>query len=377
MTKIIIFAILILPWVVVPINGLTDQTKFPKAVFFDIICMAIIYQAFRRGLKFNYFNKYLSWLIGYIFLTIIITWYFPLVFSQNMTFKLYAISPILHFILAIFASYIALSTLEKEDFIKIGKAVCLSSVLVTLFGIMQILNLNPLGRSLFYKPDTVNIFSALLDNSNLVGNYLALSLPIFFFYNSPIYLLGFIIILIGIFLSKSSLSLLATFIGLLVFTFINYRKNKKLLIVFGIILLIISCIFVFNPVFNKLKDGLSFRVSTWKLVLERIKDNPICGQGLGIFKTWNIHPHGAWISRVAHNDYLERIAEIGLMGLTLGFMVVLNSIRNFNYKSDNKIGFSYFSSFIVFLILMFGSFPIEIAPLAFLGLINLWAVERL
>jgi O-antigen ligase len=111
------------------------------------------------------------------------------------------------------------------------------------------------------------------------------------------------------------------------------------------------------------------------MTLQKFKENVIFGQGIGIFKTWNILHLGYWGN--AHNDWLERLVELGLIGIILMVLVVINSIRKFNYKKDNIVGFSYFASFVSFLVLMGGSFPFEIAPLALLGLIGFWGTEVL
>lgn len=374
MVNWIIFGILTLPWICVPINGISDQFRYPKAAWFDFICMGIIVLAFKRGLKFNYINKYLSWFVGYLFFTIILNWYYPLIFSkQGLQFNFYTISPTLHFIFIIFSSYVCLSVLDKEDFLKIAKAICLSSVLVSSFGLLQLLGFDPIGNISRFKPGYQHL-TALLDNPDLVGNYLCLTLPFFLLFKEKKYWVGGIISFICLLLCKSSISIFSGIFGILVFLLINFKNKKHSFLIS--LLFFSSLSFLVYKNFTKILGSFDARIYTWGSTINHIKDNPLFGHGLGVFKYWKIHPPAMFLDLYAHNDYLERMSEIGILGMFLLALVIINSFRNFNYR-ENKIGVAFLASFLSFLLICFFSFPMEIAPIGFLGLIGWIAIEKL
>jgi O-antigen ligase len=125
-----------------------------------------------------------------------------------------------------------------------------------------------------------------------------------------------------------------------------------------------------------LNELFSGRLQVWKLAWVKFLHNPVFGQGLGVVKTWEIVIRDTKCL-VLHNDWYEKMVEIGVVGLVLMALVVINSIRRFKIDSTDRLKSAYLVSFISFLVLMLGSFPIEIAPLALLGLAGFWAVETL
>ena len=375
MTTFFTLCLLVIPWVIIPLPGIADPFRIPKSVFFDLICLGMIYLSLARGFFFNYKNKYLSWFTLWVFITIFINWFLPfsLTFNNRQTLNFWAIEPIIHFILALWLSYIALCVFDKEDFLRIAKTLCISASLVSVFCIMQKVGLDPFGKVATYNHD--RHISAFLDNPNLVGNYLVLCFPFFFLFKEKKYWVGLGLTAITIFLAHSYTSIVALFVGILVFMFLSFR-NKKTVILLSI-LAVVSGIFLFsNLIIPRFNIGFSDRFLCWQETLKHIKENPLFGQGMGIFNTFNVTiKNSKWFQ--VHNDWLERVLELGVLGVFLMSLVIINSLRNFTYKIDNKLGFVYLSSFIIFLVLMLGSFPMEIAPLALLGLIDWWGVEKL
>lgn len=367
-----------MPWIVVPLKGINDPLWVPKEAFFDIICLGAIVLSFKDGLNFKYQNKYLMWFTGWVFLTVIFNWYFPFVFSfnQRQLLNIWIIFPYIHFILALFTTYIVCSTLQAIDFIKIAKAICLTSMCVSVYALLEVIGLEPAGK--IFKFYHGNHLVALLGQPNVMGNYMAIVLPFYFCFKETKYKLGFLLALVCVILSKSHIAQFCAFFGLILYLFLKYRHNKKITALILIIFLIASIFggMVFKDRLER--DGLSQRVLCWKESFNRFKDNPFFGQGIGIYKTFEIMPVEAnqvkWF--FAHSDWFERAIELGLFGAFLLVLIVLNSLKGFNYSKDNLIGFSYYSSFVVFLLLMLFSFPVEIAPLCLLGLVNFWAVEK-
>lgn len=373
-----------LPWVFNPQVGGYEQFRLPKGCFLDFIFMGIISFSFLKGLNSVYRNKYLGWLVVWVFITIGFNWYDPMFLYKGgngqPALSASTIVGTMHFILAIWASFIAMSYFDREDYLKISKYICFSAVLTTLYAIMQVTGFDPLGKYLIYKNTSPNHFSALIDHPNTLGNYLAISIPFFFVHKEIKYIFGLAITLFGLYMTHSSISILAFIFSAIFYLFLKYR-NKNIFICFIFLLLSISGLVIFLcPDFNKLSSGLTGRMWAWKEALNYIKYNPIFGLGIGVFQTFQIvnHTmvdHNYW--QYAHNDWLERWAEIGLFGVFLCFLVISNSFRNFNYKKDNLLGFSYLTAFISFLVITMGSFPLEIPPLALVGMISFWGTEKL
>ena len=374
MTTFFTICFLILPWVIIPNDQIADPFRLPKSTFFDLICMGMICFSLAGGLRKRYFNKYLSWFSIWVFFTIFLNFYLPytMTFNNRSAINLTTLMPTLHFIFGLWASYIALSYFEIDDFFKISKVICISSILISSVAILQKLGLDIFGQIAKYS-NPYNKFSAFLDNPNIVGNYLCLTIPFFLLKENKKYIAGLVLAIIGLIISLSELSILCAVAGLL--TYLLFINRKKITYI-AVSLFVLSGIGLVWKNQSILLGFMNTRLALWRLAWVEFKDNPIFGQGLGIFKSWELYPNMAK-SLVAHNDWFEITIMLGVVGLVLLLMVIINSIRKFNYKIDNRIGFAYFTSFISFLLLMVGSFPLEIAPLALFGLVNIWGVETL
>lgn len=372
MLNLILFGIITIPWVIFPIIGIYDQFRYPKELFFNLLCLAVIAYSFCTGLRRVYINKWLSALTAWVLISIFINLYIPFAINIEqgiLSINMATLFSSINFILGLWFAFIILSSLKIEDYLVIAKYICLSAVLVSIIGIFQLFGFDIFGSLGKYNMD--RRICALLDNPNLLGNYLSLSLPFFICFKQKKYIIGFILVFIAIILARSSLSLICSVMGLLVF--LNVTLRNKRIHIGSIILLSIFSLFVLYYWKSIILD-FSGRLDIWKQALDNIKNNPIFGHGLGIFKIWGVKINGT-LCITAHNDWIERVCELGLLSIALGLGLIFNSLKNFNYKIDNKIGIAYLSSFICFLIMMCGSFPMEYAPLYFMGIISFCAVE--
>lgn len=376
MVNVVVIAILIIPWLILPFNHLPDCTRLIKAAFFDLTMMAIIIMALKNGLKFEFKNKYLSWLCGWIFLTFIFNWYYPI--DRGLGVNIGTLDSMLHFTLATIATILVCSSFDKSDFIRCAKAICVSITLVSIFCIFQVVGLDPMKNMVVYSWKYPIHAAALLDNPNSAGNYICMGIPLFIYFNKPKYYICLVISLIALICTQSSISIGAAFIGLFLYMTFKFSKSRK--VILGLLLaqaLFIAFCFI-TPSFNKISNGFTGRVGAWKEMLHR-DNNPLFGQGLGSVKSLNVNTgkegYGDhWM--YAHNDYLETYISTGALGLFLLSLVIIHAFRNFNYKEDNQIGFAYYGCFVSFLIIMFGSFPMEMPPICLNGLIFYWAVSK-
>ena len=233
-----------------------------------------------------------------------------------------------------------------------------------------------------YKDWEINHIAALLDHPNMVGNFLALSIPFFLLFETPIYAVGAGLCCLCLCFTQSSTSIMAFFISSLGYFLIKNVKNLK--VVVGIVLAVCALTLVVfsSPKFNKVQNGLTGRTETWKYAIEKIKDNPIFGQGTGKFATFGFtqgqsDEYSGMRWEFVHNDYLEMAINVGILGVVLFFFLIGSTFLNFNLSPENRAGFSYIASMVAFLVIMVGSFPMEFAPCALLGMVGFWGSERL
>ncbi len=368
----IISCILVMPWIVLPLANLTEQFRAPKALFFDIMCMGIIVFGLARGLKFQYRNKYLAFLSAWIFFGFVFNWYIPTLISPvgQIAFNVWTIEPSLHFVLALFATWIVISHLHKEDYVRIANTLCISATIVAVVGLLQYIGLNPFKNFLHYTHDMH--ISAFLDNPMLVGHYLCLTVPLFLYFNKWKHYAGLALVLLCIFLTNSDLAMGAAIAGIIIFFFFT-SKYKRLFLI-GLLLLTLGAYLYFQHHDLNLYKRFSVRLEIWPQAIPFFKENPLFGQGLGRWKTLGISYKSVWWME-AHNDWFERTIELGLLGIGLFSLVIINTIKNFNFR--DRIATAYFATFVSFLLIMIGSFAMHIAPIALIGLTAFWAVESI
>lgn len=397
MKKFFIFAMMVIPWIVIPVTGIADQYRLPKDVFFDFICIGMLCFAIKDGLRFEYKNKYLAILLCWLGITFFVWWYYPYTFAFEgiERYGVFTVHSLIHIILAISASLVAMCTFTKEDYQNISDCLCISATLVSFYGILQFIGLEPMGKMIGYQGLGLSKCTALLGHQTIVASYIALSLP--YFYNrirQPKYVLMMIICIIALFMCQSSMSIIAIIASLVCFSMLYYIRKKKVIIAsFISFISIISSLILLKFIgISGIVKALNGRDYIWSQAISHIKDNPLFGQGIGCIRSLNIHlpvnfmqSVDNWIVRngdlvaQVHNDYIELALSIGIIGLILFCLLVVNSIRNssINTKKFLCLENSYVCSFITFLVLMVGMFPMEISPLALSGLIAFWGIERL
>lgn len=72
------------------------------------------------------------------------------------------------------------------------------------------------------------------------------------------------------------------------------------------------------------------------------QDNPVLGKGIGSF---SINYRGEDIRDYPHNIILETASELGIVGLSVLFLLLLYGILN-AYKNDNLLCYSVFLCFV-------------------------------
>jgi len=160
-------------------------------------------------------------------------------------------------------------------------------------------------------------------------------------------MVGAVVMLLALLLSRSRAGIIGAFIGFLTFIFLSRSSNKRLPLGFWIMSgTIVSLILLyglkigFDPIINRflrigqqLGEGDS-RLDIWRDSLVILKDHPF-GIGLGNFKqlypVYNVSRISDIRFLYAHNDYLQLLIEAGIPGflaLTSGFFLFLG--KSFN-----------------------------------------------
>lgn len=214
-------------------------------------------------------------------------------------------------------SFLSVELKKKLFIVPVFIALWLSMILFTRF------ITNPNG---FLFGD--DFYDTMALNINVISGFLVLVFPLFFIpikekQNHKILITMMIFVLFAIFLTRSRISILISFILTIIFLF-EYRKNKyiKYLIYLLSILLIGSIIYISTLKFNF--NSISERIIWWKTALLMFKENIFFGCGLGnytvLFKAFR--PELVLNTLFAHNIFVQLLAEIGIFG-TVSFIAII------------------------------------------------------
>jgi O-antigen ligase len=142
------------------------------------------------------------------------------------------------------------------------------------------------------------------------------------------------ILIIGAYLTKSRGGLISLLITLCILSFTKLNKIKA----FALVLILIAAFLTLTParttVFNDEEHSASKRVDMWEKGLEMVRWNPIIGVGRGNFKVYSY-------SLIAHNSYIEIMAETGLVGFFLWsnllYVTIVSLIRAKKETSNEEL----------------------------------------
>lgn len=177
-------------------------------------------------------------------------------------------------------------------------------------------------------------------------NWLASTLVFLFFINFKFIenyklfgLINAILILLGIFISISRAALISLILCIGVMLFIKKRR-----IFFMYVLFVISVSFFICPyILTKFSvSSINYRLMLWKIAVLNFKESPILGNGLGTFSNKAMYLQtkigkmfDGYISfrtniTHAHNEVLELISDLGILGLIIGIFAVIRIFKVIN-----------------------------------------------
>lgn len=269
--------------------------------------------------------------------------------ATNFHKALYDFSLLVSFSLLYFA---IISHVQRKNEVRfIVFFIVLAGLCVSIYGILQQWGFDPFT---WYGAQAPKAYSSLssLGRSNFAGEFLVVVIPLaiaFFFIAKGIkgkafFCITGILLLIHLFFTQSRASWVAAFMGYpLVFLcsyvprmhrynekhrFLKYPLLFSLLLLTGIFLLILL-----HPLApsSGLQDTSSFmnRIDLWMSTSRMIAHHPLWGVGIGNYET-GLPPYWSDKSRLlfvqenktsnhAHNEYLEIMAETGIVGIGLFF----------------------------------------------------------
>lgn len=142
---------------------------------------------------------------------------------------------------------------------------------------------------------------------------------------------SFMIISLGIFVGGSKGAVLACIITMSVIILSN-SKNKTLKRVFVFFVCILSSVFIIDLLqkFIYFQDSYNTtkRLSLWKEGLEIFLRSPMFGNGIDSFRTLTDGDH------VQHNTYIQLLSEMGIVGIGVFSVIIINGISLLKCKVD-------------------------------------------
>ncbi len=148
-----------------------------------------------------------------------------------------------------------------------------------------------------------------------------------------VYFTGTVLLGTGIILTGSRSGILTMILSFLIFGQLSFylRQRKSVRKKLKFFLIGITAVVLFIGVQNTINKFLSTRIESagrflrWPATFSMVQDFPVFGSGFGTYRytffLYDIDEGGRW-STHAHNDYLEALAEGGVMGSVLFFLLI-------------------------------------------------------
>ena len=360
--------------------GWADGVRTPKEALSIISLLAIIGMALYSYPIKPFKNKWLLAFIGWCFLTTLIGITIP-IYCGNVVVQMpnfLIASKSLFYILLATISIVCLSSIPL-DLNKISKVINYTTILLSLYGVMQLFGCDEffrvadnftgwVGKSIWEGTKdqighTAHRIVATLGNPSIFGIFLAMCLPFSFyrFKNEGKYAL--ILSIFIILLTQSTTAIVCMVVASITYLFFT---NRKLAIILAIASILIGSagLYKFHSYLNP-TGRIEVLKESWK-VLEK---KPLTGMGLGSFE----HLIGGdpnVIKRLKNQNWLEMHNEpgqiwfeTGLIGLILACLIVWSTLKRF-LRHITRESVTLVSSVMAILLASVVYFPFRVGPLA-------------
>ena len=392
----LLFAVLtVTPLIMIPYSP--DYFYFPKIYFVYIISSIMFISWFfnLRDYRLN-FDSVEKIIIVYLVIVIVST-----VFSVDYMTSIYGNFGREEGLFAII-TYIYLFIVASKNYTfskKHIKFLLISATIVAIYGISQYFGFDPIPRD----PTRINWSGrafATMGNSNFLGSYLTLILPIsvfvYLYTHKNIYLLASGLIYLSLLCTMTRSAWLGTFVSIIILIIysIIYKLDKKhiviLLATFAFITIVMNNISSGKIIGRFFTIGIDFkrvieqspdyqragagRIFIWKRVLKLIPQRPLFGYGLetlGIVFTEHFYSdiieryNRLIIFDKAHNEYLNIAVTTGIPSLMVYLYFISNIIKKaIKGISKNIMIIPLFCSIIGYLVQ--GFFNISVVSVAYI-----------
>lgn len=303
----------------------------------------------------------------------LVTLYWWNVFLDKGTYNYSVLFPFLNFLCFVLLYNFIVNYLAKEDIERILKYLSYVIVLLCVYCILQIFDLDQFMQH-FATTETAKYKDPLMGtigNPTHLAGYLAMCLPILYYIRNrfttiAIFLVWVIIILTGSF--SGLIGALAVTIFYNLHHRIRFKHEGFMYVIISIFLLVAAWrMGLANLVVNYFNP--SGRYEFWKSIYPLFKKHSIIGGGFGLVRSLP----GGW--EHAHQEFYQLAIEMGVIGLSLAIWCILDCFKRFE---RSKLHICLFSIFIAFLINCMINYPAHLYLTGVLGIFSyasLYAIQ--
>ena len=359
--------------------------------FLAIISFPFVFKIQKIELKELFRNKLIIAYSGLILISIL-----SLIKSINIVESLVKLNQLFVFLISLLI-LIFLSSQKYITKITILWIIFISLIIDIMFSLYPLYDL--IINDIDYQYRFVTNFVGLAGNRNILALSILFRIPLIIYFGfivknkalKTLILIALIISFFNIYILSSRAALLGVILSvgfalllIIVKNAYNFRKERRHLVFFLIIPIIISLIIsssvtapsdradVGNRVTSIVSDNdesINSRYRFWSHALDFISENPLLGGGIGTWKIYSIKYDSANIKSYivpysAHNDFLEYTAETGIFGglmflsfFIILFWIILKAIRFKKYDFDFMLAFTLLLPFLIYFIDLNLNFP--------------------
>jgi len=266
--------------------------------------------------------------------------------------------------------------LEKK-FLKVNALLTITCAIVLFqFGwtIMQMFNIDPIFYPVSTTGARMSVRMPLVGwsgNTAVLGTFLAINAFLLLHYfrikKVPIF---FFIILSSVFFLNNATTALCFGAGGLFYFFNRYKFKRKYLLIAIALILCLATFFIYYkpPNFD--------RLPIWKqLFTDGIKIRPFVGSGINFFAFLQIVDKYGVPWGEAHNDYLQIILELGLIGFILFIAFIISKFVRFFKSEKTHLQITIATCLVAYLVAGISLFPMRLAQLSFYAIILFACLE--
>lgn len=359
-----------------------DEWLIPKNAIFAIGGLALIASSFYFKRIREFKDTWVSLIFVFLVLSFGINFYIPMIFPDSdgrIAWNVWNYHQSLNAFIGILLIKILFEYTDSlARWIVLAKILCWMGFLFGVYSILQFFGLEQIFTSengWFVKTTEQNAYPenplvvSFLGNSFFTGNYLSIISPLCLIFKEFRYKIFYVLILIAVVMTKSFLALITTWVGLMMYLILT-KKIKWIIVV--LFLMASFCFFKYkqNPQFfsgNGRMSFISMGIAEWK-------KNPVWGGGLGSFERANYIGNFKRIDNV-HNEFVQFLPEGGIILFTLVMGYLTGLFKRILFVPSNILSIGFLASFIGYLVVCLGGFPLRVAPLAFLGIFLITFLE--